>query len=491
MQPLQRNKINKTNFPIKVLQFGGGNFLRAFTNWMIDILNEETDFGANTLVVKPTAHGNYQTLRNQEGLYHVLLEGINNGKHIKKNRLIKNITQVIHAYNQWSDFLASAKLPTIRFIISNTTEAGITFNPNDKPTDAPPKEFPAKLTIWLHERFLHFDGAEDKGCILLPCELIEANGHQLKQCILNYAAHWNFDLAFAKWIDHHNIFCNTLVDRIVSGYPKEKAPAIQAQLGYMDDLLVAGEYYHSWVIESPTPIEHELPFSKTDLNVKFVKDLSPFREIKVRLLNGAHTALVPVGYLAGLQTVQEGIEHPVVGQFVKTMLEKEVIPAMEFSEVELMTFSNDIIDRFKNPSIRHLLISIALNSTSKYVTRLLPSLKDYHKKFGKLPQSICFALAALIRLYQGQLNGQQIPLKDNPPSIDFIKQEWQKYFDEPVPYQRSRSGSQTLKELIENILSNATIWQEDLTKIDGLSKLITNHSQTILEKGILKALPHN
>lgn len=327
MNSLNRTTANKpVQHPVKIMQFGGGNFLRAFCDWMFDVLNKSTDFNGSIAVIKPTKRGDYDALRKQEGLFHVALDGIHQGKLISEVTLVESVSKVIQPYTQWDEYLKLAEEPTMRFVVSNTTEAGIKFSKYDSLTDQPHHEFPAKLTLWLHHRFKYFKGATDKGCVLLPCELIENNGDVLQRIVLDYAIDWGLESEFREWILKANYFCSTLVDRIVSGFPEVRKQQITAQIGFNDDLLVAGEYYHSWIIKADDIVQKELPFAKTDLNVQFVDDLSTYREMKVRVLNGAHTSLVPVGYLAGIRTVKESMDDSLIYNHVHQILSEEIKP---------------------------------------------------------------------------------------------------------------------------------------------------------------------
>lgn len=479
MDSLSRKNANQNqNLPIKILQFGGGNFLRAFVDWMVDILNKQTNFNAGIAIVKPTAGGDYSELKAQDGLFTVILDGIKNGELIAEKSLVTSVLQVINCYTEWETYLELAKNPELRFIVSNTTEAGIKFNRKDTFEDGAPTEFPAKLTIWLHHRFQHFKGDASKGCILLPCELIEDNGDALKKCVMAYADTWQLSDEFKVWIESANHFCSTLVDRIVSGYPKDRAKEIQEQLGYKDELLVAGEYYHSWVIQAPDTVQKELPFSQTDLNVEFVDDLVPYREMKVRILNGAHTSMVPVGYLAGIRFVKEAIDDKAVSGFVASLLREEAAKTLDFPDDVKRKFVSDVLDRFRNPLLKHQLISISLNSTSKFTARLLPTLKDFNANEGKLPKRIVFGLSALIRFYKGEIGGEPIPLKDDRNVLDFFASQWKKY----------DSNELSFIELSQSVLSNTSIWKEDLTKIDGLAESVSRNLENIKDGGIHGAL---
>ncbi len=460
------------------MQFGGGNFLRAFVDWMLQVLNEETGFNGGIVIIKPTERGDYAGLKLQDGLFTVVLDGIRNGELVAKKILIDCVQEIINPYTEWESYLGLAKNPDLRFVVSNTTEAGIKFSKEDLFGHHPPKEFPAKLTHWLYHRFEYFKGNVAKGCIFLPCELIEHNGDRLRDSILQYADHWVLGKDFKTWIHSANYFCSTLVDRIVSGYPSDRGPDIEKELGYQDPLLVAGEYYHSWVIKAPALVQDELPFSKTKLNVTFVDDLVPYREMKVRILNGAHTAMVPVAYLCGIRFVKEAMENAVVAQFVEDLLLEEAAKTLNFPEAEKRRFVSDVLDRFRNPLLKHQLISISLNSTSKFVARLLPTLKDYQRTEGELPNRIVFALAALIIFYKGEFNGEKIDLKDDPNVLSFFHVNWKERDD----------GKLTPQDFTKKILGNASIWSEDLTKIAGMVESVSKNITQIEKYEIKEAM---
>ncbi len=475
MKPLNRTTSNKTQkAPERIIQFGGGNFLRAFTDWMIDILNKETDFNGSVVIVKPTEKGDYDALKKQEGLFHVAIDGVREDALVSKVVLVESVSRVIQPYTHWDEYLDLAKNPDMRFIISNTTEAGIKFSTSDTLQNIPPKEFPAKLTIWLYHRFQHFEGAIDKGCIILPCELIEQNGDTLKSTILEYATHWNLGVKFISWIKESNYFYNTLVDRIVSGYPKERSKAILEKTGYEDSLLVAAEDYHSWVIQGDKIIQKELPFAHTSLNVKFVDDIKAFREMKVRILNGAHTSMVPVGYLSGLRTVKEVMDDSLTNQFVSEILSQEITKTLQgFSTSELDDFVKTTLDRFRNPTLKHFLISISLNSTSKFVARLLPALKEYVVANNHLPKRIVFALSCLFRFYQGTYDGENIALNDNPIVLASFEKQWKLHLTEIITYQ----------QMVSFLLRDVSIWGENLDTINGLSEAVTENLRAIEQHG--------
>ncbi|MDB4293647.1 tagaturonate reductase [Maribacter sp.] len=479
MKQLNRIHMDLPNtLPLKVMQFGGGNFLRAFIDWMVQVLNEQTNFNGGVVIIKPTAGGDYKALKTQDGLFTVILDGVKNGALVAEKKIVACVSEVVNPYSEWEAYLALANNPGIRFITSNTTEAGIRFNPNDAFEDKPPKEFPAKLTIWLYRRFQNFNGDSTKGCILLPLELIEDNGLVLKEVIIKYSEHWQLGNAFRDWVETANYFCNTLVDRIVSGYPKDRAAEIQDALEYTDALLVAGEQYHSWVIQGPELVQKELPFEKTQLNVAFVNDLVPYRKMKVRILNGAHTAMVPVGYLAGIRFVKDAMDDQDVSDFVEKLLLEEAAHTLDFPDDVKCGFVADVLDRFRNPLLKHQLISISLNSTSKFTTRLLPTLKDYLNSEERLPKRIVFGLSALLLFYKGEFNGAAIDVKDDSRVIELFAEQWEHY----------TSNKTDLLSLVQGVLGKASIWGEDLNRLSGLSEMVAQNIGAIQKDGVEEAL---
>jgi tagaturonate reductase len=467
MKPLNRDTAPAPAAgPVKVLQFGEGNFLRGFVNWIIDILNEKTDFNGSVQVIQPRDRPRHiiRQLNEQEGLFHVLLHGIRGGKTIQENRLISCISQAFNPYDNYSHYLKLGENPELKFIFSNTTEAGIFFDPEDNNMDRPAISFPGKLTALLYQRCKYFNADPAKALYIIPCELIDKNGQKLRETVLQYARHWNLPESFTQWITTHTVFCNTLVDRIVPGFPKENIREIQQELGYEDKLVVKAEPFHLWVIEAPESVKAAFPSAQTDLQVKFASDLSPYRTRKVRILNGAHTALVPMAYLQGLRTVREAVEDKRAGNFIKEAIFKEIIPTLDLPADELEQFANDVLERFRNPFIHHELISIALNSISKYKVRVLPSVLEFIKRTGKLPERLLQALAALILFYKGEWKGEAIPLNDNPEILDFFEKAWQQEDPEAV---------------VSSVLSNSDLWGRDLSKIDGLSEMVSSHVEEL------------
>lgn len=465
-------------YPEKVLQFGEGNFLRCFVDWMFQQLNNKAGFNGSVVVVQPIDKGMVNMLNEQDGLYTIYLRGLKNGKAESNHEVIDTISRGINAYEDFNAYLKTAEQPEIRYIISNTTEAGISYNENDKATDTPPASYPAKLAVWLHHRYKTFNGDVAKGVHIIPCELIEKNADNLKRIILQLASKWKYEEGFVNWLNTACTFNNTLVDRIVPGYPKERMGEITSELGYEDKQVVEGEPFHLWVIEAAEQLQRELPFPSIGLNVLYVKDITPYRTRKVRILNGAHTTLVPVAYLYGIDTVRESVEHPVVGKFLKDAIYKEIIPTLDLPKEELEQFSSEVIDRFRNPYIKHLLMSISLNSWSKFETRVLPSILEYKKRKGSIPQHLAFSLAATIEFYKGIRGEEAIALNDDAAIMELLKNAW-------TSYDGSEAG---IKDVVTKVLGYEKNWKQDLNKVEGLNDAVTKHLINIEKHGVAKAI---
>ncbi len=317
MKALNNDTIDKRpTYPVKILQFGEGNFLRGFVDWVIDHLNTATDFNAGICVIQPIKEGMVKMLNDQDGLYHVWLNGLSKGENVDETRLITSIVKGINPYDDYQAYLKLAENNELRFIFSNTTESGIVFESKDTTLDELPSGFPGKVTALLYHRFKHFNGDKNKGLIIIPCELIDKNGATLKATILQYARHFNLPQEFSEWINSANYFCNTLVDRIVPGFPRDSIQEIQERLQYEDNLVVKAEPFYLWVIEGDDQVKKEFPTAKMDMQVKFVTDQSPYRTRKVRILNGAHTSIVHRAYLEGLRTVEEVTKDPAMSKFL-------------------------------------------------------------------------------------------------------------------------------------------------------------------------------
>ena len=469
---------NHKSYPVKVIQFGEGNFLRAFVDWQIDKMNKEADFNGSVAVVQPLEGGLIHMLNEQDCLYTLYLQGIQNGKATKTHTVIDCIDRAVDPYKDYNKYLELAEIPSVRFIISNTTEAGIVFENDDKLEGGCQKGYPSKLTALLYHRFKTFNGALDKGLNIIPCELIDRNGEKLKEIVLKYAEIWNLGDEFITWINTANTFFCSLVDRIVPGYPRDTIEEVRTELGYDDNLVDVGEVFHLWVIEGPQCLKEELPIEKAGLNVKIVDDMTPYRTRKVRILNGPHTAMVPVAYLYGLDTVGETVDHEIMGQYVRELIFDEIVPTLDLPHDELVQFGNDIIERFQNPYVKHYLMSIALNSMSKYKTRDLPSLTEYLKRKGELPRKLVFSLAALIEFYKGKRGNEDIKLADDEHILELYKNLWSEC-------DGSESG---LKTLVTKVLAYDRNWGMDLNEIEGLTQSVTDNLILIEKAGMKEAV---
>ncbi len=465
-------------YPEKVLQFGEGNFLRAFVDWQIDKMNEEAGFNGSVVVVQPQEGGLVNMLNEQDGLFTLYLQGVQGKRAIKTHKIINSISRGINPYTDYNEYLRVAENPELRFIVSNTTEAGIAFDENDKLNEGCQKSFPGKLTAFLFRRFMVFNGDNSKGFIIIPCELIDRNGEKLKEIVLRYAEMWNLGQDFVNWINDANTFCCSLVDRIVPGYPRDTIDEVREELGYDDNLVDVGEIFYLWVIEGPQSIKDELPIEKAGLNVKVVDDMTPYRTRKVRILNGPHTAMVPVAYLYGLETVGEAVDHEVIGRYVHDVIYDEIIETLDLPHEELVEFADAIIERFQNPYVKHYLMSIALNSLSKYKTRDLPSLTEYLKRKGTLPKKLVFSLASLIEFYKGKRGDEDIQLADDEDILELFKKLWEKY-------DGTKEG---LNKIVTSVLAYEKNWGSNLNEIPNLADEVSRYLEIIEKVGMKEAI---
>jgi tagaturonate reductase len=473
------------DFPEKIVQFGEGNFLRAFIDWMINEMNKAGEFNGKAVVVQPLENGMCDMLNDQEGLYTLLLRGIDNGHVVEKAEIITSVSRAINPYLDYQEFISLSHQPELRIIISNTTEAGIEYKKTDMPVSECPASYPAKVAIFLYERFKYFHGSPDKGMLIMPCELIEENGNNLKRAILQHAADWKLGNDFAEWIENSNHFYNTLVDRIVPGFPKEEYAALTERLGYEDSLIDTGEAFHFFVIEGDEKYKSETPFSDKLLNIKWTNNQQPYRTRKVRILNGAHTLSVLAAYLSGRNTVREMVEDNVFGKLIRKAVFDEIIPTIELPQKEKEEFANSVLERFLNPFIRHLLLTISLNSISKFKVRVLPSLLQYREIKGVVPDNLSFALAALIAFYKGEYNEQGkytgirgndvYEICDGGEVLDFFNQIW-------------HESAEDYNTLTVRVLSNEKFWGRDLTSVDGLSEKTAAFLAGIMEDGVINTI---
>ena len=452
------------NAPERVLQFGEGNFLRAFAEDFIDRMNESAGFDAKVVLVQPRGgHPESADLyTRQEGLYTLILRGREDGRAAERTRVISCVSRCLDPKRDWAQLLACAKNPELRFIVSNTTEAGIAFDPACKRSDAPPASFPAKLTAFLYERWKR----GGRGFIILSCELIDHNGDELRRCVNEYIRLWELESDFAAWVERENLFCSTLVDRIVTGGAKAEEAALCEKLGYEDKLIDTGEVFAAWVIEGPQSLKDELPFEKAALPVQVVDDVTPYKQRKVRILNGAHTAMVLGAFLAGKTIVRACMEDAVIRGFLNKTLFDEIIPTLDLPRDELTAFAGSVIDRFNNPYIDHRLLDIALNSTSKWNARVLPSVTEYVRRTGELPKCLTFSFAAYVAFYRDGKNA-----RDDEWVLDFFKAH----------------ANDDARTLVRAVADNERMWGGALAALPGFADAAAADLERIDAVGMYEA----
>lgn len=476
MEILNKSIHKKPERKIKIMQFGEGNFLRAFVEWILQDLNDKGAIEASVAVVQPMPFGRVKELADQDGLYTLRLEGIDNGENVRKSQIIDVIGDCINPFTEYEKYLKYGESEDLQVIISNTTEAGIAVDASDTDFSKCPKSFPGKLLALLKRRYDRFKGDMNKGLAIIPCELIDDNGDELYRCLTELAKINKMDEKFIKWMQTANHFTSTLVDRIVPGYPKNEIEAIQEETGYIDNNVVKGEIFHLWVLKKEPFIQKVLPADKTGLNVIFADDIHPYKQRKVKILNGSHTALVPVAYLCGIDTVGEAMNDKTIGKFVKDFIFGEVNPTIDLPADQMTAFANSVIERYKNPYIRHELMSIALNSTTKFRTRLLPTLLDYVKIKGKLPQHLLFSLASLIAFHKGMRGNEEIALNDDPAYLAKWKYLWTEFDGD-------------LDKLAKEALAWKGAWDMDMNTIHpDITKTVAKYLKEIQTKGMKKAV---
>jgi tagaturonate reductase len=476
METISKKLYNKPVRPIKIMQFGEGNFLRAFVEWILQDLNDKGAINAGVAVVQPMPFGRVKDLEAQDGLYTLRLEGIDKGEKVKQSRVIDVLEDYIDPFTQYEHYLSYGESADLQIIISNTTEAGIALDETDTDFTKCPKSYPGKLLALLKRRYDFFAGDKTKGLAIVPCELIDNNGDELKKCLLALAKINKFDDKFIDWVENACHYTSTLVDRIVPGYPKNEIEAIQKETGYIDNNVVKGEIFHLWVLKKEAYIQSVLPADQTGLNVIFADDIKPYKQRKVKILNGSHTAMVPVAYLCGIDTVGESVNDPVIGKYVRDFVFNEVNPTIALPQDQMIAFANSVIERYQNPFIRHELMSIALNSTTKFKTRILPTLVDYVRITGKLPQHVMFSFAALCEFYKGMRGTQPIELKDDPEYLAFWAKTW-----------AENAGNYTA--LAKAFLSWKAAWDMDMTTIHpDIVSTVAKNLEAIEAKGMRKAV---
>ena len=454
MKALNKETAPKAQRPERIIQFGEGNFLRAFVDWIIYNMNEKTDFNSSVVVVQPIDKGMVDMLNAQDDLYHVNLQGLDKGEVVNSLTMIDVISRALNPYTQNAEFMKLAEQPEMRFVISNTTEAGIAFDPSCKLDDAPASSYPGKLTQLLYHRFKTF------------------NGDKFEEKLYSVG---KIPGGFKTWFEEACGVYATLVDRIVPGFPRKDIDAIKEKLQYDDNLVVQAEIFHLWVIEAPQEIAKEFPADKAGLNVLFVPSEAPYHERKVTLLNGPHTVLSPVAYLSGINIVRDACQHEVVGQYIHKVMFDELMETLNLPKDELDKFAHDVLERFNNPFVDHAVTSIMLNSFPKYQTRDLPGLKTYLERKGELPKGLVLGLAAIITYYKGgvRADGAEIVPNDAPEIMNLLKDLW---------------ATGCTRKVAEGVLGAEFIWGENLNNIPGLTDAVKTDLDSIQEKGMLETV---
>ncbi|UQZ32276.1 altronate oxidoreductase [Paenibacillus sp. PK3_47] len=462
--------------PVTVLQIGEGNFLRGFFDWMISECRKQGLFAGSIAVVqpRPSGSGHIRQLAAQDGLYTLIIRGMEKGVPVSTKEIISVFSGIFDPYAEWEWLTALAVSPELAVVVSNTTEAGLAYQP-EALGDGPILSYPGKIAYLLFLRYQAFGGTADSGLVFLPCELLERNGDVLRENVLKYAEDWDLPLEFRDWVKGHNRFLNSLVDRIVTGYPdQEEAEAWFEEWGVRDNMLCTAEPYHLWAIEGGPELEELLPFRKAGLNVHFTDHLKPFQERKVRILNGAHTWMAPLGIIHGISHVRELLEHPALGTQVRQAVVDEILPALPYSEDELSAYADDVFERFMNPYIRHRLEDIAMNSLSKFRVRLLPTLAYYCGQGKPAPELMVLALAGLLRYYRikqadngsftgNKLSGESYTVKDNPELLGIVAGIWT----------AGTAAGESAEQIVSKLLAEEMLWGESLAGWNGLAGGVT------------------
>ncbi|MBE5884462.1 MAG: tagaturonate reductase [Lachnospiraceae bacterium] len=482
MDILNKAMTGKCERPIKVVQFGEGNFLRGFVDYMIDIANEQGKFDGDIVLIKPIEFGNLDMFHKQDCQYTVSLRGNVDGEAKIINRVVTSVADVVDTYNEYEKYMGLAEIDTLRFVVSNTTEAGIVFDSTDQFEMNPPKSFPGKLTKFLYHRFETFQGDKSKGLVMLPVELIDDNGIMLKKCVMQLIELWGLSNAFKEWVDEACVFTSTLVDRIITGYPRATEQEEWEKLGYEDHIMVTGEPFALWVIESTTDISKEFPLPDAGLPVIFTDNQKPYKQRKVRILNGAHTSFVLAAYLAGKDIVRDSMQDDDIRNFMLKTIYDEVIPTLSLPEEELKAFAAEVVNRFNNPYVDHALLAISLNSVSKWRARCMPSFLGYVEKTGKLPAHLTFSLAALMAFYSGteirdkaligHRDGQEYNIMDDRNVLEFFRDHCEK----------------DTASFVKAFLGTEDFFGQDLNQVEGLTDAVVTYLDDIKANGMRAAL---
>jgi len=474
------------DLPEKVVQFGTGGFLRAFADYFIDRANRQGRFNGRVVMVQSTGRRRAEALDAQDGLYTLWVRGLDAGRPVSSFMPLAAVSRALSAQDAWADVLACARNPDLELIISNTTEVGLTLDETDGPDGNPPRSFPGKLTAFLHARAVHFDYASDKGLVLLPCELLENNGDMLRRIVLALATRWGLGKRFGEWLTAANVFCNTLVDRIVPGAPiPEEQAACEATLGYQDALLTVGEVYRLWAIEGDAALRRRLGFAEADPGVLVTDDITPYRERKIRLLNGGHTLTVPIGFLIGNAMVLDHVQHPLTGPFIEALLRREIGPSLDVDPATVPPYIDEVLERWRNPFLKHRLLDITLQSTTKMRHRVVPSLLRHYEKTHTVPHGMALGFAGYLHFMQGtprpdgrvygEKNGVRYLINDD--KAPYFADAWAAL---PPSADRAR--------LVDPVCADETLWGTDLTGLPGFAGAVSAYLTQLRDEGVDAAL---
>jgi tagaturonate reductase len=485
------------DLPEKILQFGTGVLLRGLPDYFVDNANRQGRFGGRIVVVKSTSGGDASAFERQNGLYTIAVRGIEHGHKVVENRISSAISRVLSATDHWSEILGLAAKEDIKIIISNTTEVGIQAVEEDIRT-SPPASYPGKLLAFLYARYKGSKGSAEGGLVIIPTELISDNGKKLKAIILDLARYNRLEEAFIGWLESHNRFCSSLVDRIVPGKPDTAALAeIQKYLGYEDELLLICEAYRLWAIEGPEDLSEVLTFAPADHGVVITPNIEVYKELKLRLLNGTHTLCSGLAFLSGFDTVRDAMEDEEFSDFIKTLMLEEIAPSIPVNlpEGAARTFGLQVLDRFRNPYLEHRWISITLQYSSKMKLRVIPLLLKRDRDKAPVPEYMSKGFAAHILFmrpvkveggkYWGESRGIHYPINDDQAAV------YDDCWKEPATDQSAGNRREALDDrreaaigqVVRKVLSNEALWDTDLTRFEGFEAAVLTQLTQLMEKG--------
>lgn len=468
--------------PETMLQFGTGAFLRGFVEYFLDVANQAGRRAGRVVLVGSTGSGRAGVLEEQDHLYTLATRGIENGAETERFRVIPVISRALSALEDWDEVLTFAASPDLTYVASNTTEVGITLDPDDDILANPPRSYPGKLTAVLFARAQAFAFSPDSGLVILPCELVESNGDTLRDIVLQLASSWNLGSQFIEWVASANIFCNTLVDRIVPGTPApEELARLQQRLGYQDALLTVAEPYRLWAVEGGEAVRTRLAPLAVDAGVRIVDDITPYRVLKVRILNGAHTIMTPAAWLCGCRTVQEAVDDPDMGTFIKSLVFDEILPGLGDDLDDAESFAGAVLDRFGNPYIRHELLGITFQQTTKFRVRVVPSISAFLDRFSRIPDAMAFGVACFL-LFQHPDHGPAVATRPQDDASAWWQEQWNGV---------DVGDATSLRAFVRNVLSDSKHWGTSLSEMPGLDDAVAEHLIRLVEDGPRAALEYS